>query len=110
VLTGEKASFKGLTPKHPFEPGGEPSTHGAGAFEIGARYGQLYLDPDAFPIFANPAVSVRRENSWGLVANWYLARGIRLMVDYDETHFRGGAVTGNRPAEKAILSRIQYSF
>jgi phosphate-selective porin OprO and OprP len=110
VLTGEKESFKGVTPKHPFEPGGEPGTHGAGAFEIGVRYGQLLFDPDAFPLFANPSTSVRREKSWGLAANWYLARGIRLMLDYDETHYVGGAATGNRPSEKAILSRIQYSF
>jgi hypothetical protein len=32
------------------------------------------------------------------------------MADYVETHFRGGSGTGDRPAERTIMTRFQHSF
>jgi len=49
VLTGEEASYKGVKPKRPFD-----LKNGAwGAFELAARYSQLHVDGDAFPVFAD---------------------------------------------------------
>jgi phosphate-selective porin OprO/OprP len=42
--------------------------------------------------------------------NWYLNRGVRLMVNYSVTRFRGGAAGGNREPERALQTRIQHSF
>ncbi len=54
VLTGEDATYKSVSPAHPFDPAnGE-----WGAWEIGARYGKLDIDNRAFPILANPSTAV----------------------------------------------------
>jgi phosphate-selective porin OprO and OprP len=106
VLTGEAASFRSLEPAHPFHPGG-----GAwGAFSVGARYGRLLLDSDAFPLFADPATEVAEARAWGVAVNWFLARGIRVQLNYEQTEFDGGAATGDRPTERAILARVQHAF
>jgi len=42
--------------------------------------------------------------------NWYLNKSVKWMIDYEETHFRGGASRGNRPDEQTVLSRIQIAF
>ncbi|HZR16623.1 MAG TPA: porin [Verrucomicrobiae bacterium] len=115
VLTGEKASFTGVGPEHPFDPG-----HGQwGAFELAARVGQLDMDNDAFRNFgsaatpnllADPTKSASQAFNWGIGLNWYLNRGVKLMLDYDQTHFEGGATRGDRPTEHALFSRIQVAF
>ncbi|MBI4388029.1 MAG: porin, partial [Candidatus Omnitrophica bacterium] len=53
VLTGEKASYKGVSPKKPFDL----SKNQWGAFELKARYGELQVDEKLFPTFADPAKS-----------------------------------------------------
>jgi phosphate-selective porin OprO/OprP len=106
VVTGEKASYGSLEPAHPFQPGGG----GWGAVSLGARYGQLSLDPDAFPLFADPATQIRRARAWGLALNWFLARGVRLQLNYEQTRFDGGAASGDRPTERAFLARVQHAF
>ena len=106
VLTGEKPTYRGVTPTKPFDR----SAHSWGAFEIGARVGALMLDKDAFPLYANPQTQVRSARSAGIALNWYLARGVRLHVDYEQTRFEGGATTGNRENERALLTRVQHSF
>jgi phosphate-selective porin len=42
--------------------------------------------------------------------NWYLAKGIKTVLDYEHTTFTGGAGTGDREAENFMVTRIQYSF
>ena len=106
VLTGESPDFRGVTPARPFDP----EARAWGAFELGFRIGRLALDDQTFPTFADGATAVRRESTWGAAANWYLARGIRVMVDYDRTDFAGGRVTGDRDTEHAIMTRVQYAF
>jgi phosphate-selective porin OprO/OprP len=106
VLTGERASFRGVTAARPFDP-----VRGRwGALELAGRVSQLTLDRDAFPLFADPATQVRDARTWGAGANWYLSRGVRLMVDYDETRYRGGAATGDRERERSVQTRVQTSF
>ncbi|MEA2722590.1 MAG: phosphate-selective porin OprO and OprP, partial [Gemmatimonadales bacterium] len=94
-VTGEKASFKSAAPKHPFDPG----SHAVGALEFAARYSRLSVDDAAFPLYANPAVSAPKAKAWAVGANWYLARAIKVVVDYERTTFAGGAAVGNRRAE-----------
>jgi len=122
VLTGENASYNGVTPRRPFDL----RTGGWGAFEIVARYGDLHVDPDAFnknPTasglrFASPVASAQEAHDWGVGLNWYLNKDIKMVLDYDVTEFDGGAgatvgsayVIKNREAERVLLTRVQFAF
>jgi phosphate-selective porin OprO/OprP len=108
VLTGEDASYRGVVkPSHPFTLDGE----GWGAFELVARYGELEIDEDAFPLYADPNTSARRSQAWGLGINWYLNSNLKLVLNYTDASFDGGAPLGaDRPDEEAIFSRLQVSF
>lgn len=106
VLTGENASYRMVTPAQPFD-----LAKGTwGAFEIAARYGELHVDKDAFPTFANPASAARVGESWGIGLNWYLNRNFKFQLNYEQTDFTGGGAQGERPKEHAILSRFQISY
>jgi phosphate-selective porin OprO/OprP len=106
VLTGEANSYRGVTPKKPFE-----SPRGYwGALELTARVNALEFDPDIFPVFVNPAVSVQAVRAWSVGANWYLNRSVKLTADYEETRFDGGAVDGDRPLERSLFTRFQFAF
>lgn len=106
VLTGEDAGYRGVAkPSKPFSPGS-----GWGAWEIVGRYGELEIDGDAFPLFADAAVSARRAKAWTLGVNWYLTSNLKLVVNYLDTQFDGGAATGDREDEKAVFSRLQVAF
>jgi phosphate-selective porin OprO/OprP len=106
VLTGERASYTGVVPRSAFEP----SAGKLGAFELTARYHELTADRDAFPIFANPAAAARAARAWAAGVNWYLNRSVKLTADYEQTHFDGGAVDGDRPTEHDIFTRVQFGF
>jgi phosphate-selective porin OprO/OprP len=106
ILTGEDNSFKGFTPRKPFSP----ANRGWGAWEIAARYGELRLDDELFPLYATPA-SGQKESSWGVGLNWYLNRNVKLQVNYEQTRFDG---PGRSPllenGEKIIFTRAQLAF
>lgn len=108
VLTGEDASYRGVVrPSKPFSPG----KGGWGAWELVGRYGELEIDGGAFPLFADPVVSARRAKSWTLGVNWYLTSNLKLVVNYLDTQFDGGAAAGaDREDEKAVFSRLQVAF
>ncbi|HTL70361.1 MAG TPA: porin [Candidatus Eisenbacteria bacterium] len=107
VLTGEDASYKGVTPRHPFDP----SQRTWGAFELATRYGELLIDPDAFDLgFASRAVSVSAIQEWALGLNWYLNRNVKLMLDYSLSTFRDGGPAEDRKSEHVILTRAQVQF
>jgi phosphate-selective porin OprO and OprP len=108
VLTGEAASFKGITPRTNFDL--EKGTWGA--FEIVSRYGHLNTDNKIFDLgFASSAASVTEADEWGAGLNWYPHKNIRLALDFEQTHFNGGAAPGlDRKTENAILSRFQLSY
>lgn len=105
-LTGEDNSFKAVTPKQPFVLGGE----GWGAFELTARYGQLDVDDDTFPNFANPGTAATKASSWGVGLNWHLNRNVKLSLNYEQSNFEGGNSPLLNNGEKAILTRAQISF
>ncbi|HWQ93513.1 MAG TPA: porin, partial [Clostridia bacterium] len=90
VLTGEEATFSGVQPRRSFNP-----LEGRwGALQLVARYGQVDIDPDAFPLFANPETSARRAHEYGLGLNWYLNRNLRVNASYSHTYFTGGGGSG----------------
>jgi phosphate-selective porin OprO/OprP len=106
VLTGERKSFGGPNPKHPFSL----VNHGWGAWELAARTGDFRVDHGLFNYgFANPTTSPSFAREWVSGLNWYLNRIFRISVDYGHTNFIGGAVNGNHPAERVILTRFQFN-
>jgi phosphate-selective porin OprO/OprP len=106
LLTGEKASYKGVNPIKPFDPG----KGGWGAWEIAARYSQLDIGSNAFPIYADPSKSAESAQAFGVGVNWYLNKNMKVMLDYERTGFSGGSSQGNRDAEQAAFVRFQVSF
>jgi phosphate-selective porin OprO and OprP len=105
-LTGEKAAFKTPAPRKPFDL--KAGTFGA--VQLAARYGELDIDSDAFPLFANPTSAASKAKEVGVGINWLLNQAIKVVVNYEHTTFRGGAATGDRPAEDFVVTRFQHSF
>ena len=105
-LTGEKAGFRSPAPKKPFDL--KEGTFGA--FEVIARYGEIDIDDAAFPTFANLASSASKAKAWGVGLNWHFSRAVKVAVNYEHTTFEGGAATGDREAENAVITRFQTSF
>jgi phosphate-selective porin OprO and OprP len=105
-VTGEKASFTTVAPQRPFDP----QKKNWGALELGARYGELHPDEDAFPTFTVVGNSVTSAKAWGAGITWHLAPGVRFAVNYERTHFTAGAASGNREPESFLVARIQQSF
>lgn len=107
ILTGEDAGYKGFTPRKNFNP----AQGGWGAFEIAARYGQLQIDRDLFPLFANPASSPDKASSWAIGLNWYLNKNVKVNLDYEQTIFQGGGSTPlYKNGEQVVMTRAQFGF
>jgi len=111
VLTGEDASYNGVTPRHNFDP----SSGHWGAFELVSRVGELKLDGSIFSEnFANLNTSISRENTWGSGINWYLNGNVKLAVDFEQTKFDRGAINGaqgeDRKTENLFTGLAQLSF
>lgn len=106
VLTGEDASYKGVTPLWNFDP----STGHYGALELVARVQQLEVDDAAYPKFADAKKSAKSAEGWGVGLNWYLSRNVKASLDYETLSFEGGAAKGDRPDEQVVFSRVQYAF
>jgi phosphate-selective porin OprO/OprP len=105
-LTGEKNSWRSAAPKKPFDP--KAGTFGA--VELAARYSELSIDDATFPAYANPATTPSKARAWAVGLNWYLAKSIKTVLDYERTTFAGGAGTEDREPENFVVTRIQYSF
>ncbi|HEY3013437.1 MAG TPA: porin [Gemmatimonadales bacterium] len=105
-LTGEKAGFRSPAPKRPFDL----KESGFGAIELLARYGELTLDETSFPVYATLTSSVQKAKAWGIGVNWHFTRAVKVAVNYERTTFTGGAATGDREPENAVITRFQTSF
>jgi phosphate-selective porin OprO/OprP len=112
VLTGEDASFTGITPAKPFDL----KLRQWGALQLVARYAELDLDDDTFPIFANPAASASGAQAWAVGLNWFLNKNIRVNASFSRTTFDGGG-TGTSGAgvvtqqpEEVVFTRLQLGF
>ena len=111
VLTGEDASYNGVTPRHDFDP----SSGQWGAFELVGRYGELKLDSSIFcENFSNLNTSISKENNWATGINWYLNRNVKLAFAFEQTKFRRGAPNGvstdDRKTENLFTGLAQLSF
>ncbi|HEV8578594.1 MAG TPA: porin [Thermoanaerobaculia bacterium] len=106
VLTGGEPSYRSVNPKKVFDP----AAHTWGAFEIAARYHKQELDDVTFPTYANLASSASSAEAWAVGFNWYLNKNLRLLFDYEDTSFEGGAAAGDREDEKIFFSRFQIAF
>ena len=105
-LTGEKAGFRSPTPKRPFDL----KEGGFGALELVGRYGELSLDPAAFPVYASASSSAQKAKALGVGVNWHFTRAVKFAVNYERTTFTGGAAAGDREPENAVITRFQTSF
>jgi len=107
VLTGEDASYNGVTPAHPFDP----RKNQWGAWQIVARYADLDVDNAAFPTFASAATSAKGAHAWSAGVNWYLNKNIRVNTSFSRTTFIGGATgTVTKQPEEVLFTRAQLSF
>ena len=108
VITGDDATYKSVAPKQPLDP----SKGQWGAFDVGARVGELRLiDDDVFDNgYADKAKSARRAWSAGGGVNWYPNKNFRFVVDYERTWYRLGAKDGDRVPESSIVGRVQTVF
>jgi len=111
VLTGEDASYNGVTPRHDFDL---KSGHW-GAFELVGRVGELKLDSSIFSEnFSNLNTSISKENTWGTGINWYLNKNVKLAADFEQTKYRRGAPNGvstdDRKTENLFTGLAQLSF
>ncbi len=141
LLTGEDASFKGVKPKNDFDL----DKGGWGAWELVARYSEINLDHDTFKdtngayrrdandssfsntnsAYADLSKSARSAHTWTAGVNWYLNSNAKIVLNYTQTSFDGGAGGGggsassittngsnvkDRPDERALLARFQVAF
>ncbi|MBW8863412.1 MAG: porin [Verrucomicrobia bacterium] len=117
VLTGEDASYTGVTPRHPFNP----RINEWGALQLVARYAALDIDSDAFTgpaatRLADPTKSASGAQAWSVGLNWYLNKNIRANLSYSRTTFDRYANTTIAPGnvgaqpESVLFSRLQLAF
>ncbi len=112
VLTGEDASYNGVTPLHPFDP----RIGQWGALQLIARYASLNVDGKAFTDgFASSTKSANGANAWSVGLNWYLNRNVRAELSFSHTTFHGFTGTAapgvvQAQAENVLFSRIQLAF
>ncbi len=119
VLTGEKASFTGITPLRNFNP----RNGGWGAWQLVGRLGGLSLDDKTFPEFSNPDFSAHSATAWSVGINWWLNKNVRVLTSFSRTSFSGGGASNpldansyNAPAtvtaqnENVFFTRLQLAF
>ncbi len=106
ILTGEKATMKGVVPGNNFGP------EGWGAFQVVARVGMITIDDAAYDNgFATRAAQASSATDIGVGVNWFLNRNIKLQLNYDHTTFDDGAAGGaDRETEEVIQTRVQFIF
>jgi phosphate-selective porin OprO/OprP len=119
MLTGEKASFAGLTPARPFDP----RAGRWGAWQLVARYSRLNLDNASFDSFSDPTTSARSARAWSVGINWCLNANVRVLTSFSHTVFQGGGgvnefIPGTLTApatvtaqdENTLFTRVQVAF
>ena len=94
----------------------EPLAGHFGALELALRAAHLDIDSAVFPTFASATSSVRGATELAAGLNWYWSDNAKLVVDYENTQFQGGASTGpetsagHREAENIFLLRAQVVY
>ena len=55
--------------------------------------------------------SASEVRAWTIGLNWYLNGNLKLVTNYTQASFDGGAAGGaDREDEKAVFTRAQFSF
>ena len=113
LLTGEDASYNGVTPLHPFNL----HNNQWGAWQLVARYAALDVDDKAFvgSTYADPTKYASGASAWSVGLNWYLNKNLRANLSFSHTvfdGFTGVASPGTVPAqaENVLFSRLQLAF
>jgi phosphate-selective porin OprO/OprP len=106
VLTGERTSYRGVVPARPFDP----QLRQWGAWEVALRFQGLRGDADAFPLYANPALSALSASGFTVGVNWYLNRVVRFLANYEHTRFESAPAGVAMPSEGVLVSRFQLAF
>jgi phosphate-selective porin OprO/OprP len=83
-----------------------------------ARYAELSIDPQAFPLFSDPTTSAHTAESFSIGVNWYLNRDFCLKTSFSHTDFQGGGqgtslsapAAVSRKAENVLFTRLQLNF
>lgn len=110
LITGEDSSFKGVKPKNDFDL----DKGGWGAWEFALRYSEMNIDSDTFKnqsgvlaaqtgadaiptlaqSYADPTFSAKKAKTWTAGVNWYLNTNAKIVLNYEQTSFDGGAIDG----------------
>lgn len=98
VLTREHASYKGVQPSRAF-----------GAFELAARYGELYLDEGAVRSGFFAAGTPDAARSWAVGLNYWTTTIIKAQLAFEQTRFATPNVPNPAPENAAFL-RLQISL
>jgi phosphate-selective porin OprO and OprP len=109
VLTGEKATYRSVTPAKPFDP----KNGQWGAFELAARLSQIHVDQDAFRLgLADPTASASDAHAYTLGLNWYLNRAVKAQFNYERTVFDRSIKFGSdkRDHEDVFVTELQLAF
>ncbi len=111
VLTGEDNSYRPIVPAHNFDPWTFLDGNW-GALQFAFRYAALDVENQVYTLgFADRNKAARKNEAWALALNWSLNPMVRLMLDYDQSTFTGGAKNGgDRPDEDVLMSRVQFVF
>ncbi len=115
VVTGENASYNGITPAADVNKGGP------GAWELVARVNHLAIGSDAFTpgaggaTDANITQSAREATVLGVGLNWLLNKNVEIQLDYEHTEFKGGGGgTADKPFdrlnENLLVLRLQLVY
>lgn len=107
-VTGEKNSWKPVTVKNPLN---FTKDSGWGALELAARIQGITFDSATFPTFASSTTAPSGAFAWGVGANWYWSRNLKLSLNYENTDFHGGdsnPITAQN--EQVVLTQLQLSF
>jgi phosphate-selective porin OprO/OprP len=120
VVTGEDNTFQGVRPRRAFDP----LNGNWGALQLATRWNELDIDDATFRnfgtsakpvyLYADPTKSVSKASSWAVGASWWLNPNVKIMADYEQTHFTGGAGTTthitDRQTEKVFFTRFQLAY
>jgi phosphate-selective porin OprO/OprP len=109
VLTGEDASYNGVTPRNSF------NLHAGqwGAWQVVARYADLDVDHDAFTDGFATTGSAEESKVWSVGLNWYLNKNIRVNASFSHTIFslyHDASVAVTHDPENVLFTRIQLAF
>ena len=109
MLTGEKNSYAGMRPRRAFEP--QKGLRHLGGWEVAARYSNLRVDRNAFPLFASSKTAAAGAAEWGVALNCYLNRYARIMNAYEHTRFQmASPQLAPLHSENVLMSRLQLAF